>query len=143
MTFDDIVRETFARPRELAWLIGSFAALALVLAAIGVYGVTAFLTTAREREIGIRLALGATRGDVIALVVRDALKLVAAGMAIGVAATPMAFRILSASVYGVAPANAAVLAAIAAGLAGLCAGASALPAWRVARSAQAIGALRS
>ena len=143
MTFDDVVRETFARPRELAWLIGSFAALALVLAAIGVYGVMAFLTTAREREIGIWLALGATRGDVVALVVRDAMKLAAAGAAIGVAATPIAFRLLSASVYGVAPANAAMLAAVAAGLAALCAGASALPAWRAARGGRAIGALRS
>src|SRR5256885_4281919 len=93
MTFDDVLRETFARPRELAWLIGSFAALALALAAVGVYGVMAFLTTARAREIAIRIALGATKGNVVGLVVGDAMKLAAAGAVAGVFATPFAFRI--------------------------------------------------
>ena len=133
MTFDEIVRETFARPRELAWLIGSFAALALVLSAIGVYGVMAFLTTARLREIGIRIALGATTADVVALVVGGALKLAAAGVAIGLAATPVAFRFLSASVYGVGPWNPVALGGVSATLVVVCAAASALPAWRAAR----------
>src|SRR6185436_20205755 len=112
MSFDEIVRETFARPRELAWLIGSFAGLALVLSAIGVYGVMTFVTAARAREIAIRAALGASERDVVALVVGDAMKLAAAGGALGVAVTPIAFRFLSASVYGVGPWNPGVLAAV-------------------------------
>jgi MacB-like periplasmic core domain len=103
MTFDDVLRQTFARPRELAWLIGSFAALALLLSAIGVYGLMAFLTTARAREIAIRMALGAVHGDVLGLVVLDAMKLAAAGVIAGLATTPLTFRFISASVYGVAP----------------------------------------
>jgi len=133
MTFDDVVRETFARPRELAWLIGSFAALALALAAVGVYGVMAYLTTARAREIAIRMALGATRGNVVGLVVGDAMKLAAAGVAIGLVATPLAFRFLSATIYGVSPFSPAVLTSVALALAAVCAAASAIPAVRVAR----------
>jgi putative ABC transport system permease protein len=134
MTFDNVLRETFARPRELAWLIGSFAGLALLLSAIGVYGVMAFLTTARSREIAIRMAIGATRGDVVALVVRDAMKLGGAGVLVGLAATPLAFRFLSASVYGAAW-NPAIVATVASLLAIVCAAAAAIPAWRAARAA--------
>ena len=135
MTFDEVLRETFARPRELAWLIGSFAGLALVLSAVGVYGVMAFLTTARAREIAIRIALGATEMDVVALVVRDAMKLAAAGVVAGLVATPLAFRFLSASIYGVGPWNPAILTVVAAMLAIVCASASAVPAWRAANAA--------
>src|ERR1700694_5368481 len=71
-TLDDVRRETFARPRELAWLIGAFATLALLLSTIGVYGVIAYLTAARRREIAIRIALGASRRDVVSLVVGNA-----------------------------------------------------------------------
>jgi putative ABC transport system permease protein len=135
MTFDEVLRETFARPRELAWLIGSFAALALLLSAIGVYGVMAFLTTARAREIAIRVALGATLGNVVGLVVGDAMKLAAAGVAAGLIATPLAFRLISAVVYGVGPWNPVILGSVAAALALICMVASAVPAWRAARSA--------
>src|SRR5262249_20584055 len=90
MSFDDVLRETFARPREMAWLVGAFAGLALLLSAIGVYGVMSFLTTMRAREIGIRVALGATHRNVVALVVGDAMRLAAAGGAIGFAAAPFA-----------------------------------------------------
>src|SRR5437870_2902329 len=75
MSFDDIVRETFARPREAAWLIGAFALLAFTLAAVGVYGVMAYATTERTREIAIRVALGASCADIVSLVVRQAMKL--------------------------------------------------------------------
>ena len=93
----------------------------------------AFLTTARAREIAIRMAIGATRGDVVALVVRDAMKLGAGGVAIGLAATPLAFRFLSASVYGVTPWNPVVAASVAIVLAVVCAAAAAIPASRAAR----------
>jgi ABC-type antimicrobial peptide transport system permease subunit len=134
MTFDDVLRETFARPRELAWLIGSFAGLALLLSAVGVYGVMAFLTTARAREIAIRIALGATPLDVVSLVVRDALKLAAAGGLAGVIATPLTFKVLSASVYGVGPWNPIMLATVVALFALVCAAAAAIPAVRAARA---------
>jgi len=133
MTFDDLVRETFARPRELAWLIGSFAALAMALAAVGVYGVMAFLTAARGREISIRMALGATRRDVVGLVVGDAMKLAAAGVALGLVATPLAFRFLNATIYGVSAFSPVVLTGVASALALVCAAAAAIPAARAAR----------
>jgi len=135
MTFDEVLRETFARPRELAWLIGSFAGLALLLAAIGVYGVMAFMTTARAREIAIRMALGAGERDVVTLIVGDAMKLAVVGVAIGVTAVPLSFRLLNATVYGVAAWNPFVVVAVAAALAMICAVASAVPAWRAARTA--------
>src|SRR5207253_5052083 len=80
MSFDDIVRETFARPRDAAWLIGAFALLAFTLAAVGVYGVMAYATTARAREIGIRVALGASRVDIVTLIVGQAMALTAIGV---------------------------------------------------------------
>jgi predicted permease len=135
MTFDDVLRETFARPRELAWLIGSFAALALLLSAIGVYGVMAFLTTARAREIAIRVALGATRAGIVGLVLRHAMRLAAIGIVAGLVAVPLTLRFLRAAVYGVDPWDPVVLASVAAMIGLVCAVASALPAWRAARAA--------
>jgi putative ABC transport system permease protein len=137
MSFDDVLRETFARPREMAWLVGAFAGLALLLSAIGVYGVMSFLTTTRAREIGIRVALGATRRNVVALVVGDAMRLAAAGGAIGFAAAPFAIRPLSAAVYGIGPWEPVIAGAVTILLAAICFAASAVPAWRAARSASA------
>jgi len=133
MSFDDVVRETFARPRDAAWLIGAFALLAFTLAAVGVYGVTAYSTTARAREIGIRVALGASRGDIVSLVVRQAMTLTAIGAVIGVVATPLALRLASGLLFGVAPFDPWTLAAVAAALAAVSACAAAIPAYRAAR----------
>ena len=135
-SLDDVLRESFARPRELAWLLGAFAALALVLSAIGVYGVIACLTGARTREIGIRVALGATTTDILTLVVGDAMKLTTVGVAAGVAAAPVALRLASASVFGVSPWNPLVLVGVAALLTAVCAAAAAIPAYRAARAGQ-------
>ena len=134
-SFDDLIRETFARPRELAWLIGSFAGLALLLAAVGVYGVMAFLTTARAKEIAIRMALGATRVGIVTLILRGAMTLAGLGVGIGLGATPLAFRFIRAAVYGVEPWSPPLLTSVAGLIAVICAVASALPAWRAARTA--------
>jgi putative ABC transport system permease protein len=135
MTFDDVVRETFARPREAAWLIAAFAALAFALSAIGVYGVVAYSTTARAKEIAIRMALGASRSDIVALIVRQSMVLTAVGVVIGVAATPLSLRLVRGLLFGVEPFDPWTLGAVAAALAVVGACAAAIPAWRAAQSA--------
>jgi predicted lysophospholipase L1 biosynthesis ABC-type transport system permease subunit len=142
MTYDEMVRDTFARPREMAWIIGTFAMLALVLSAIGVYGVMTYVTTARTREIRIRMALGASRSDIVRLVVGHALKLTAGGVVLGVAATPVALRLARGLLFGVGPFDPVTLAAVASALALVSTAASAIPAFRVARAGELV-ALRS
>ncbi|HXN23454.1 MAG TPA: ABC transporter permease [Candidatus Dormibacteraeota bacterium] len=136
-SFDDVIQETFARPRELAWFLGAFAVLALVLSAVGVYGVMAYLTTARTREIGIRIALGATRVDIVSLIVGRAMALTAAGVAIGIVLAPMALRLTRGLLFGVGPFDPVTLLTVAALLAGVSIVASTIPAFRAARLASA------
>jgi len=132
-TFDDVIQETFARPRDLAWLVGAFAVLALVLSAVGVYGVMAYLTTARTREIGIRIALGATAFDIVSLIVGHAMALTAVGVAIGIVLAPLALRLTSGLLFGVGPFDPVTLLTVAALLAGVTMAASTIPAVRAAR----------
>ena len=112
-----------------------FGVLALTLAAVGLYGMVAYSVAQRHAEIAIRMALGAGERDVVTLIVGDAMKLAVVGVAIGVTAVPLSFRLLNATVYGVAAWNPFVLVAVAAALAMICAVASAVPAWRAARTA--------
>src|SRR5262249_6160806 len=132
-SFDDVMRESFARPRDAAWLIGAFALLAFVLAAVGVYGVMSFLTTARAREIAIRMALGAERPDILRLVLGQALPCTAVAVAIGMAATPAALGLARNLLFGVGPFDRWTLVAVALVLAIVSAGAAAIPAWRASR----------
>jgi putative ABC transport system permease protein len=132
-SFDAVIEETFARPREMAWLVGAFAGLAIILAAIGVYGVMAYLTTARTSEIGIRMALGATLVDIVVLVLRHAMALTAAGTVIGVVLTPMALRLTSSLLFGVGPFDPATLLTVTLLLTGVSMAASIIPAVRAAR----------
>jgi len=136
-TFDDVIQETFARPRELAWLVGAFAVLALVLSAVGVYGAMAYLTTARTREIGIRIALGATPFDIVSLIVGRAITLTAVGVAIGIVLASMALRLTSGLLFGVGPFDPVTLLTVAVILAGVSIVASTIPAFRAARLASA------
>jgi putative ABC transport system permease protein len=136
-TLNEVKLETFARSREVAWLIGSFAALALALSAIGVYGVIAFLTAARSREIGIRMALGASRGRVVAMIVSDAIRLAGAGSIAGAVLSPMAIAAERSWIAGIGQLHPRSIAAVVALLVAVCALAAAIPA-RHAASAGAV-----
>jgi ABC-type antimicrobial peptide transport system permease subunit len=100
-TLQEQVNLSFDQERAVASLAGLFGVVALLLAAVGLYGITAYTVTRRTGEIGIRMALGAGRGSVMALVVRTAFKRVALGLVLGVPLAVGAGRLISAQLYGV------------------------------------------
>ncbi len=122
-----------SRPRFTATLLGLFAAVALALAAVGVYGITAYAVSRRVREFGIRMALGAERRDVIRMVLRRGLLLTGAGLAVGVAGSLALTRFLASQLYGVRPSDPATFAATAAVIALTGLAATCIPAYRATR----------
>ena len=100
---DDIAAAALAERRFTLWLCEAFAALAIALAGIGVYAMLTYSVEQRRREIGIRLALGATRSSVLRMVFRDGLRLAVLGSAAGLLFVPAAGRALSSLLYGVSP----------------------------------------
>jgi len=98
---EQIVAGSIARQRMAMLLLSILSALALVLAAIGVYGVIAYLAAQRTREIGVRMALGATRGDVLQLVLGEGMRIALAGIGVGIVAALGLTRLLSNVIYGV------------------------------------------
>jgi putative ABC transport system permease protein len=131
-----------SKPRFSAILLAVFAGIALCLAAIGIYGVMSYLVTQRTREIGIRMALGARRGDVLSLVVRRGAVLAALGIAIGTAGALAASRTLTSLLYEIQPGDPATYVEIAAVLAAVALAACYLPARR-ASMVDPAGALRA
>jgi predicted permease len=127
------VADSLARRRFSMLLLGLFAGVALLLAVVGIYGVTAYTVAQRTREIGIRIALGARPGDVLGLVVRQGAGLTALGVAAGLAAALGLARLLSGMLYGVSAADPLTFAAITALLAGASLAATIVPARRAAR----------
>jgi predicted permease len=138
----DFVSSDLSQSRFTLWLLAGFAAAALLLAAIGLYGVIAFGVSRRTQEIGIRLALGARRADVLRMVMVRGLLLTAAGLAIGAAAAIALGRVMSGLLYGIAPSDPATLLGVAAVLAAAAALATLAPALRATR-VDPVTALRS
>jgi predicted permease len=132
-TLTSQVERSLVTERLVARMLGGFALLALVLASVGLHGVLGYAVTQRTGEIGLRLALGATRGTVLRSVLRQSSLAVAMGSAIGVPATLLLSKPLSALLYGVTPFDPFVLAAAAGCLLLIAIAAAAAPAWRAAR----------
>jgi putative ABC transport system permease protein len=141
-TMDEILGETVADSRFNTALLSMFAAVALLLAAIGIYGVLAYTVAQRTSEIGIRMALGAQRSSVLRLVVGNGLTLAVIGVAIGAAAALVATRALQRLVFGVSTTDPGVFAFVALALTAVAVTAAALPALRASR-VDPIVALRS
>jgi predicted permease len=127
-----IVRDGLLRERVMASLSAFFGFLAAILAMIGLYGVVSFMVVRRRNEIGVRMALGATRGNILALVLREAGTLVGVGLAIGIVLAVGAASLAQSLLFGLRPSDPATLAMAALGLAAVAAAASLLPAHRAA-----------
>jgi ABC-type antimicrobial peptide transport system permease subunit len=138
----EVVAASLATPRLTGFLLGVFAAVALALAAIGIYGVLAYLVSQRTQEIGIRLAIGAERAQVLAMVLRHGLSLAAIGIAIGLSGAFALTRLMQGLLYNVRPDDPITFVAVTAGLLAISLLASVLPAWRATRVSPTI-ALRA
>src|SRR5213075_1164152 len=129
-TMDDVVSASVAQPRFATLLMGIFAGLAVVLAMIGVFGVMAYIVGQRTREIGIRMALGASERRVVSETLARAAKPLVFGVALGFAATLLAVRLLTKLLYDVEPHDPMVLGGVALGLVAVALLAAYLPARR-------------
>jgi ABC-type antimicrobial peptide transport system permease subunit len=132
-TVDGQIADSLAIRRFQAWLLALFSGLAVLLAAVGIFGLMAQLVTRRTPEIGVRMALGATPGDVLRLVLRQGVALAAMGGAIGLAGAFVLARALQSLLFGVGAADPASYAGAAAILTLSVLLACAIPAWRAAR----------
>jgi ABC-type antimicrobial peptide transport system permease subunit len=141
-SMEERVGKSVASRRFVARLLGGFAGLAVVLAAIGLYGVISCALGQRTREIGVRVALGASRADIVRLVLRSAATTLLAGLAAGLAATLASTRLLAALLFEVSPNDPATIALAAAALSAVALAAHGLPALRAART-DPMAALRS
>jgi predicted permease len=132
-TAEASLSENIATPRFRTLLLGIFSALALCLAMAGVYGVVAYMVGRRLGEIGVRMALGASSGDVLWLVLREGLALAGVGLAVGLAGAVAATRLLTTMLFEVKPADPAILAGVAVLLAAVSLTASYIPARRATK----------
>jgi putative ABC transport system permease protein len=132
-TMEELLRDTVAQPRFRAGLVGTFALLALVLAAVGIFGVLAFSVSQRMREFGIRSALGAQAGDLLRMVLGAGLRITATGLAIGLCAAAALARSLGSLLSGVKPLDPATFITAAAMLSAVALLACAVPALRAVR----------
>jgi predicted permease len=132
-TMEEVLSESIARQRFSALLLGVFAALALALAAVGIYGVMSYAVAQRTREIGIRMALGAQAGSVLRLMIGQGLKLASAGVVLGLAGALLLTRVMSSLLFGVSATDPLTLVTISLVLVGVALLASYIPARRAAK----------
>lgn len=141
-TMPDVIDASLGQPRFRTLLLGMFAAMALVLAATGIFAVMSYSVLSRTSEIGIRVALGASRRAILRMVLRETLVLTASGLAVGIPAAIAASRLLGHMLFDVSPYDPVTLAVVALGLVGVAALAAYVPA-RNAMRVDPIVALRS
>jgi ABC-type antimicrobial peptide transport system permease subunit len=132
-TMDEVFAESVSRPRFLAQLLGFFAGLALLLAAIGTYGILSYSVSERRKEIGIHMALGATRSTVLAMVFRQGVKMTVVGLVVGFAGSLALTRFLQTQLFNVKPTDPGTFVAVMAFISGIAALACYLPASRATR----------
>jgi ABC-type antimicrobial peptide transport system permease subunit len=111
-TMEDVFAASMSRPRFLALLLGIFAGLALALAAVGTYGILAYSISERRKEIGIHMALGATRRMVLGMVLRQGMRFTVVGLVIGVAASFALTRFLQTQLFDVKPSDPLTIIAV-------------------------------
>jgi putative ABC transport system permease protein len=132
-TMDDVLAESLAPQRAPAWLFGGFSAIALFLAAIGIYGVLSYFVVQRSQEIGVRMALGAQRSSVLRLILGQGARMIGIGVAIGIVAGIGAARALTSLLFGVKSTDLPTFIAVSVLLASLALVACAVPALRATR----------
>jgi ABC-type antimicrobial peptide transport system permease subunit len=130
---EDYLSKSAAQPRFQAFLLTCFAGIALVLAAIGLYGLLSYMVVQRTLEIGLRMALGAQRSDVLGMIVRRGLTLALIGVGAGLAVSAMITRLLSGMLFHIQPTDPLTFAVTAALLLLVGIAASSVPAYRAAR----------
>ena len=132
-TMEETLAQAVQRERFASVLLAIFAAVTVFIASLGVYGVLSYLVAQRGHEVGVRMALGASRGDVVRLVVRQGLAMTVAGLAVGMAGAVAVSRLLEGLLFGVTPTDPLAYVGVVAGLGGAALAASVLPARRAAR----------
>jgi putative ABC transport system permease protein len=132
-SLEQTVHETEAQPRFFTTILSAFGGVALLLAALGIFGVISYNVRERTREIGIRMAVGAVRGDVLRMVLRQAATLLGIGIAIGLAGALVSARFLAGLLYGVGAADPVSLLAAILVLGAVALAAASIPAWRATR----------
>ncbi len=132
-TMEKLIETSAAERRFALVLFEAFAAVALILAAAGIYGVLAGVVTERLREIGVRAALGASRGDLVRMILRQGMGLTMAGVIAGIALTLAFVRVISGMLFGISQSDPGTYVAVTMVLGGVAVLACLIPAWRAAR----------
>lgn len=132
-TMQDRLYDSLARQRFSSTMLAAFASFAMLLAAVGLYGVMSYLVTQSTRDIGVLMALGARSSDVIKLVLRQGMQLAAIGIVAGLIGAALLTRVMASLLFGVSTTDAATFSAVAALLAAVAFAATVIPAWRTTR----------